>query len=77
LNVSFVDLVRKDSWTPLQALSADHVFSKADLMSWQQNSGCIIVHKFVKKLNGTNDTSECALGLLTTFNTAEVTQSRK
>jgi len=56
-----VDLVGKDSWTLLQLLNADHGFLKAGLMSWQQNSGCITAHNFVKNLNVASDASEHAL----------------
>jgi len=59
-NVSLVDLVTKDSWTPFQLLNVDHGFLKPGLMSWQQNSGCITAHNFVKNLSVANDASEHA-----------------
>jgi len=45
-------------------------------MSWQQSSGCITAHTFVKKLNATNYTSERTLGVLSAFNMREVSRSR-
>ena len=64
-------------WILLQLLNVDHGFYKGDLMSWQQNSGCITAHNFVKNLNVANDASEHAFNLLTAFNTGKVTQKRK
>ena len=61
-------LLENISWTLLQLLNVDHGFFKGDLMSWQQNSGCITAHSFVKNLNVANDASEHAFNLLTTFN---------
>jgi len=46
-------------------------------MSWQQNSGCITAHNFVKNLNVATDASEHAFNLLTAFNTRKITQKRK
>jgi len=76
-NLSLVDLVGKDSWTLLQLLNVHHGFSKADLMSWQQNSGYITAQNFVKNLNVASDASDDALNLLTAFNMGKVTRSRK
>jgi len=45
--------------------------------SWQQNSGYITAHNFLKNLNATNDTWERALCLLTAFNMGKVSRSRK
>jgi len=58
-------------------LNVNHGFLKADVKSWQQNSGCIIADNFVKNQNVDNDTSEHALGLLAAFNTGKVARSRK
>ena len=60
---NLVDPVGRDSWTLLQLLNVDHGFLKAILKSWQQNSGCITTHNFVKNQNVTNDdASEHAFG---------------
>jgi len=42
-------------------INVDRGFLKEDLISWQQNSGCITAHNFVKKLNVANDASEHVL----------------
>jgi len=53
-------LLENISWTLLQLLNVDHSFFKRNLISWQQNSGCITAHNFVKNLNVANDASEHA-----------------
>ena len=58
---SLVDLAGKYSWTLLQLLNVDDGFLKADPKSWQQNSGCITAHIFLKNLNAANDASEHTL----------------
>jgi len=49
----------------------NHGFLKADPKSWQQNTGYITAHNFLKNLNAASDISECALGMLTAFLTRE------
>jgi len=70
-------LLENISWTLLQLLNVDHGFFKGNLISWQQNDNCITAHNFVKNLNVTNDSSEHAFNLLTTFNMGKVTQRKK
>ena len=72
-----VSLVGKYSWAPLQLLNVDHGFLKVDAKYWQQNSGYVTAHKFLKNPNTANDTWEHALDLLTAFNTGKVSRTRK
>ena len=72
-NVSLVDFAGECSWTLLQLLNVDHGFLKADPKSWQQNSGHITAHIFLKNLNVANDALEHALNQLTAFNMGKVT----
>jgi len=67
-------LLENISWTLLQLLNVNRGFFKGNLISWQQNSGCITAHNFVKNLNVANDVSEHAFNLLTTFNMGKVKQ---